>query len=88
MRNTDMIVLTLKKIVAAWIIGRTKEVVGGWIAKLLLKLVKVIPGWGTAIGFIAELAPALYSFITTQIMLLWAKSEETKIEERESLEAK
>lgn len=64
-RNVDMMVLTLKKIVAAWIIGHTKKAVGGWIGKLLLKLAKVIPGWGTALAFVAELAPQLYSFIAT-----------------------
>ena len=45
-KNAARTKATLIKILLAWCIGQTKQMVGGWIAKLLLKVVKFIPGWG------------------------------------------
>lgn len=82
-RNVDMIWITIKKLVFAWIIGQTKKVVGGWLTKILLRVAKLIPGWGTAIAFIAELAPELYVFISTQLMLYWQNKNAEAVSEAE-----
>jgi hypothetical protein len=42
---------------------------------MTLKLAKYIPGWGTAIAFLCEIAPQLYAFIMNQILQAWQKSQ-------------
>ena len=84
-RNTDMLVLTLKKIGLAWIIGQTRQQGGGMIIKLLKFAVKLIPGFGPVAEFLMEFGPALYTFISTQLMLLWAKGKEDAINEQKNV---
>jgi nicotinamide riboside transporter PnuC len=40
---------------------------------LLGKVLSFIPGWGTAAKFVMKFGQYLFSFITTQIMLIWSK---------------
>lgn len=80
-RDLDQIKVTLTRIVLSWVIGQTKEIGGSGIAKLLkmtLKLAKYIPGWGTAIAFLCEIAPQLYSFIMNMILQAWQKNQASK----------
>ena len=87
LRNSDMVVLTLKKIGLAWIIAHTKKV-GGWIVALLGKLISLIPGFGPIASFLIEFAPMVYTFITTQIMLYWSSKKEEGIQQAETYSQK
>lgn len=64
LRNVEMIKITAKKLIGAWIIGHTKKV-GGAIMKIIGKLISFIPGFGPLAQFIIEFAPEIYTFITT-----------------------
>lgn len=73
-----MLQITLWKIIRAWIIGKTKKI-GGWLVSLLGKALKLIPGWGTVAGFIIEFAPAIYTFIATQMSNAWGNKKEVDL---------
>ena len=65
---------TLRKIIGALIIANTKKY-GGWLLKILGFALSFIPGVGPIAKFIIEFAPVLYTFISTQIMLLWSNNK-------------
>lgn len=69
----------LRRIVWAWIIGQTKKAVRGlcdWLLDILaVPLNALAPGAGLVLKFLIKLLPEIYSFITTQIMLLWSKNK-------------
>ena len=71
---------TLRRLVGAFIIGQTKQV-GGKIVSVILKIIGWalcwIPGVKPVCDFLAEFGPALFTFISTQIMLIWSKGKAT-----------
>ena len=87
-RSVDMLLITVSKLFACWLIGVTKDKAGGWIRKMLIKVAKFIPGWGTAIEFIAEFAPELYSFIMTRLVLMFGKQAENNVAVAKTYEVK
>ena len=67
---------TLRKIGIAYLIGATKKL-GGSGVKLLLRGIGAVlniflPGSGLILNFIANFGPLIYSFVTTQILLMWS----------------
>ncbi len=46
---------------------------------MLGKALKLIPGWGTVAGFIIEFAPAIYTFIATQMSNAWGNKKEVDL---------
>ena len=65
---------TLRKIIGALIIANTKKV-GGILIKILGFALSFIPGVGPFAKFLIEFAPVVYTFISTQIMLLWSNGK-------------
>lgn len=69
---------TLRKIIGALIVANTKKA-GGAMASIILKVLGLcfcwIPGVQPVCNFLAEFGPALYTFISTQIMLLWSNNK-------------
>ena len=65
---------TFRKIIGALIIANTKKY-GGWLLKILGFALSFIPGCGPIARFIIEFAPVLYTFISTQVMLLWSNNK-------------
>ena len=69
---------TIRKIIGALIIANTKKA-GGVIAKYLLKALGLcfcwIPGVKPVCDFLAEFGPAIYTFVATQIMLIWSNKK-------------
>lgn len=67
---------TLRKIGIAYLIGVSKKLGGGAVALLLKGIGWVLniflPGSGVILNFIAKFGPLIYSFVTTQIMMLWS----------------
>ena len=82
-RNADMLMLTMKKLGAALLIGLTKKA-GGTLVKFLLKAASFIPYVGPVFAFLAKFGPDLYSFIATQLMLAWGRNRESQISQSES----
>ena len=82
LRNVEMIKITAKKLIGAWIIGHTKKV-GGALMKIIGKLIAFIPGFGPFAQFIIEFAPEIYTFITTQLMLMWQNKNAEAVAEGE-----
>lgn len=69
---------TIRKIVGALIIANTKKA-GGVVAKYLLKALGLcfcwVPGVKPVCDFLAEFGPAIYTFVSTQIMLIWSNKK-------------
>ena len=74
LRDTIETKNTFRKIIGALIIANTKKY-GGWLLKILGFALSFIPGVGPVAKFIIEFAPALYTFISTQIMLIWSNNK-------------
>lgn len=60
----------LIKIFAALLIANTQKV-GGLFVKLLFKALSFIPFVGPVFGFLAEFGPMIYTFVATQLMLIF-----------------
>ena len=73
-RNAAQTKSTLFRILGAIFISQTKRV-GVMILKILFKVLSFIPFVGPIFGFLADFAPAVYTFITTQLMLIWQKKQ-------------
>jgi nicotinamide riboside transporter PnuC len=65
---------TLRKIIMAWMIGATKKV-GGWVMWLLGAVLSVIPFVGPIGKFLMKFGPMVYSFVATQVMLIWSNNK-------------
>ena len=69
---------TLRKIFFALLIANTQKIAGKGL-KIVLKIIGWalcwIPGVKPVCDFLAEFAPQLYTFISTQIMLLWSNGK-------------
>ena len=61
---------TLIKIFAALVIANTQKL-GGIFVKLLFKALSYIPFVGPVFGFLADFGPMIYTFVATQLMLLF-----------------
>ena len=73
-RNFTQAKSTLTRLLLAYAIGATKKV-GGMLMTILGYALLVIPGAGPFAKFLIEFGPAVYSFVATQIMLIWSKAK-------------
>lgn len=73
-RNAIQTRNTLRKILLAILIGATKKV-GGMIVKILFTILSFIPYVGPIFKFLKEFGPAVWSFIMTQVMLIWSNEK-------------
>lgn len=62
----------LIRIFAAIIIGHTKKAAGWIVAAIGFILNLFLPGAGSALIFISKFVPAIFAFIMTQVMAVWA----------------
>ena len=85
-RNAARTKSTLFRILGAWIVGQTKQV-GGWLVKILFKALSFIPFVGPVFAFLSEFGPAIYTFITTQLLLIWQNKQAESEEDVEQLAA-
>ena len=85
-RNAARTKSTLFRILGAWIVGQTKQV-GGWLVKILFKALSFIPFVGPVFAFLSEFGPAVYTFITTQLLLIWQNKQAESEESAEQLAA-
>lgn len=68
----------IRRVIAAWIVGHTKKV-GGAVFRAIMKIFGVafcwIPGVAPVCTFLARFGPALYTFITNQVVSMWSKQK-------------
>ena len=63
---------TLRKIGIAYLIGATKKVSGKIFGAVAAVLSFFFPAAGPVLSIITKWFPLIYSFVTTQIMLMWS----------------
>ena len=77
---------TLRKIVGALIIGWAKKTFGGLLVKALIWVLNIaFPGAGSIVNFIVELIPAIITFISTQLMIMWSNKKAAEEEKADNI---
>ncbi len=82
-KDATEIKYSLIKIFGALIVANTQKA-GGWLVKLLFKALSFIPFVGPVFGFLADFGPMIWTFLTTQIMLIWG-GKAASVEQEEKM---